>query len=189
MLRDEIAEQFDRVALADPIKNMITVFHYLDANSKIRRVNRDFIEQFKNISDYKPDSWNTNVRDAMIAIGEGLRAICPNVWIDLALRRDSRSKIITDIRHENEINIIKETSSSIIVRILRRETNVKDGELPETALLKFDKLIPAEYEGPIEMANVPFDYVLRNDEEIDDLRGKIKNDLLPFILSKWKYFT
>jgi hypothetical protein len=188
ILEKNLNKQFIRVAFADEVKNMLCKFRYIDNKHGFVKVTREFIEDNKNKEDI-PNGWNMNIRDAMNNIGDRFREICPNIWIHLAfLQSTKEGKIVTDVRYPNEAFFIKNDMKGINIKVLRNEVYKNDGHRSETSLLEYDKKIPQDFEGFVYLPESPYDYILRNDGNREELEIKVNTQLAPFILKKWKYF-
>ena len=129
-----------------------------------------------------------NIRDSLVNIGDRFREICPTVWMDNVIK-DSKNKIITDVRYPNEADIIYHNPRGLVIRVIRDEVKSETGSPAETPLLKFDQKISHQHEGPVYQKNIPYHYIIRNNGNIEDFKIKAQDDLLEFILSKWKYFV
>lgn len=187
LLDDATGRKFERVSFADAVKGMLCAFSYREKGKTIS-VTREWIEENKVKSDFVPEGWGMNVRSALINIGDRFREICPTVWIDIAMRRGC-DKIISDVRYQNEAEMINEDPRGFVVRVRRpsRKTQVDDPS--ETSLLKFDSMFDEKFEGPTRKSGVPFDFMLLNDGNLDDLEVKVRTLLLPRVLDRWIYFT
>jgi len=187
-LSKELNTDFERVAFADAVKNVLCLFHYEDDKGEKTRVNRDWIEENKENVDYVPGGWDTHVRGALCNIGDRFREIDNGVWIDIALLNNTKDKIITDVRYPNEAKEIRQNPLGMVIKVIRPGFERVEGHRSETSMLEFDKQIPAEFEGPCINPNLPYDYILRNDGNEEELKKKIHEQIVPWILNKWKYF-
>lgn len=86
---------------------------------------------------------NKTPRQIWIDYATSVRAIHPNVWIDLALQENV---IITDLRFKNEYDAIK-AKNGITVKIVRSTE--------------------------VESLDVDWDYIINNDGTLEDLNEKI----------------
>jgi len=188
ILNKKLMTSFERVAFADAVKNVLGLFHYRDDNENKVRVNREWIENNKENVDYIPKGWETNVRGALCKIGDRFREIDGGVWIDIALLNNSKDKIITDVRYPNEAYEIHKNASGLVIKIIRPGFETKEGHRSETSMLEFDDKIPCKFEGPCMDPDIPYDYILRNDSDKEELKEKIHEQIVPWILKKWKYF-
>lgn len=188
-LEQALSKRFVRIAFADEVKNMLCKFRYMGSGQKLTRVTRDFIEDNKN-SAAIPNGWNMCIRDAMNNVGDRFREICPDIWIHLAFLNSSKDegKVVTDVRYVNEAAFIKNEMKGLNIKILRKEAYQEEGHKSETSFHDFDKKIPLDFEGQAYMPDSPYDYILRNDEDRKSLEDKIKTQLVPFILNRWKFF-
>jgi hypothetical protein len=187
LLQKELNTVFYHESFADAVKNILCMFYYKDLKSS-KKVSRDFIEEYKNKEDFIPGGWNMCVRDALVNIGDRFREIYSNIWIDIIFNKNNNNKIITDVRYENEIYMIKNNSKGLIIRVIRDSEFKESGDNSEISLLKFDKKILDNYEGPGYKINSIYDYIIRNNGTIEEYENNIVMNLLPFILNKWKFF-
>lgn len=188
LLQKELGIVFYHESFADSVKNILSMFYYTESGNK-KKVSREFIEEYKNKEEFIPEGWNMCVRDALINIGDRFREICPNIWIDIVLNKNNNNKVITDVRYENEVFAIKKNPKALIIRVLRKSEFKETGNNSEISLLKFDKRILDNYEGVGDKINSQYDYIIRNDGTIKEYEDNININLLPFILSKWKFFV
>ena len=84
--------------------------------------------------------------------------------------------------------MIKNNSKGLIIRVIRDSEFKESGDNSEISLLKFDKKILDNYEGPGYKINSIYDYIIRNNGTIEEYENNIVMNLLPFILNKWKFF-
>tara|TARA_B100000700_G_scaffold325444_2_gene434174 strand:- start:755 stop:1354 length:600 start_codon:yes stop_codon:yes gene_type:complete len=78
-------------------------------------------------------------RDVWVEVGNKLRDVYEDIWIDLALNQPNLSKaviIISDLRYPNEIDKVREAGGSVI-KITRDAAPVGD-DPADTALADFD---------------------------------------------------
>lgn len=75
-------------------------------------------------------------REILIIVGECMRSINPNVWVDVVMDQcriaPSLDYVISDVRHENEANAILD-NDGIILRIERNGCELGN-DLPNTGL-------------------------------------------------------
>ncbi len=187
-LNKELNTKFERVAFADAVKNVLGLFHFKDISGKKVRVNREWIEDNKENMDYIPSGWKTNVREALCNIGDRFREIDSEVWLDIALLNNKKDKIVTDVRYPNEAYEIQKNPLGLVIKIIRPGFEMKEGHQSETSMLEFDEKIPYNFEGPYMDPSSPYDYIIINNEDEELLKEKIQEQVIPWILDKWKYF-
>lgn len=190
LLSNNMNKKFVRVAFADAVKNTLCMLHYIDEKTKkSKRVTREFIENNKN-NDYIPHGWECNIRDALCNIGDRFREINKEAWVDIALLNNNKNKVITDIRYPNEAFKIYNNTKGIVIKIIRPDFEKQKGHRSETSMLEIDRYLPGDYyEGILNDSRLPYNFLLRNDGSIEELKIKIQTKVLPFILDKWKYFN
>jgi hypothetical protein len=116
-----------RHAFADGVKDLMCALF---------GITRQFIEHWKNI-DTNPPRFNTTMRVAMQTIGEQMRTLQEDVWVN-NLRNELRGdSIITDVRHENEISALHKWGGKIVL-IVRGEPN-DDTHVSEVSLKEATK--------------------------------------------------
>jgi hypothetical protein len=177
------SSKWERTAFANAVK---------DVFCSAFNVDRAFIEEWKRNPE-NPPGMIMPVRQSLQMIGDGFRKVKPDIWIDIALRKDN-NKIISDGRYINEAKAVKEKGGINI--LIYREGFLNDDKNPSEAELK-----PlAEYckdtlaDGKIVHSTLvrypdglnQFDLFLRNDGKVEDLYAKIDKLVIPFINSKLK---
>lgn len=176
---------------AKPVKEIV---------SKIFGVSLAFIEEWKAI-DSPPPGWNKTMREALVFVGNGARNFNPDVWVNHLVRRRSLDNdehrrsapnlYITDVRYANEAKWIRSMNGGIVVRIhnpsaplVATSRNPSEVELDKET----DDLIRAGIIGQVPASfGSPFDYILYNDETLNDLKKKVQSELIPFIESWVKF--
>jgi hypothetical protein len=154
-------------------------------------VDRDFIESWKRNPE-PPPGFTKNVRQSLQFIGDGFRQIRPNIWIEVALRDESKQLIISDSRYINEARAVKAKGGLMIV--LYRPGFLNDDPNPSEAQIRpvvewFAKNLK---EGPVpKCMDEPewlqlYDYFLVNDGTLEDLYTKIDKSLLPWIQGQYE---
>jgi hypothetical protein len=171
--------KWDRTAFANAVKDV-----YCSAFD----VDRIFIEEWKRNPD-NPPGMIMPVRQALQMIGDGFRKIKPDIWIDIALRKDNK-KIISDGRYINEAKAVKEKGglNILIYRegFLNDDTNPSEAELKPLVeycreTLANGKIVHSTLVRYPEGLN-HFDLFLRNDGKVEDLLEKIDKLVIPYIL-------
>lgn len=108
-------------------------------------------------------------REILIGIGNGLRDISPDVWIELLLARVEKCAddvvIITDVRYPNEFMQI--TKRDGVLLHVTRENAPKTSDPADDALLGFED---------------KWDYVVKNDGSLEELQELAKSYALQTML-------
>lgn len=148
-------------------------------------VNRQFVEEWKRKPE-PPPGMLMNVRQSLQFIGDGFRKIKDDIWIDIALRDESRKLIISDSRYINEAKAVKAKGGMMIV--LYRPGFLNDDPNPSESQIRpvVEWFANNLKEGPIsKSADIPYsehyDFFLVNDGSLEDLYNKVDNLLVPFI--------
>jgi len=149
------------------------------------QVDLPFIESWKR-SPTPPHGFLIPVRKGLQLIGDGFRQIKSDVWIDYVLENQQHDIVVSDVRYCNEAVNIKKKQGINIVLIRPDKMNNDDNDSEKIigqVALHFEKM---EYNGPITYNQTypMFDYFLKNDGDLDRLRNRVINNLLPFIVSK-----
>jgi hypothetical protein len=172
---------WQRTSFADSVKKIYEIAFGVD---------RDFIENWKRNSN-PPDGMLKNVRQGLQFIGDGFRTIKSDIWINIALRDESKNICISDGRYINEAKAVKEKNGITI--LLYRPAFLNDDPNPSESQLRplLDWASKNLQTGPIDISNaqqaeIPeglqyFDYFLVNDGEIEDLHKKIDEFVIPYI--------
>lgn len=172
---------WQRTSFADSVKKIYEIAFGVD---------RDFIENWKRNST-PPDGMLKNVRQGLQFIGDGFRTIKSDIWIDIALRDESKNICISDGRYINEAKAVKEKNGITI--LLYRPGFLNDDPNPSESQLRplLDWASKNLQTGPIDLSQlreveVPeglqyFDYFLVNDGEIEDLHKKIDELIVPYV--------
>mgnify|MGYP000013384429 CR=1 FL=1 len=156
-------------------------------------VDREFTEGWKRNPDAPPGFLMT-VRKSLQFIGDGFRQIQSNIWIDIALRDESKKIVISDSRYINEAKAIKAKGGTMIV--LYRPGFMNDDPNPSESQIKpiIEFCLKNLQEGPIpsyetlkeKYQDVPegiqfYDYFIINGGSLGDLYLKVDEKLTPFI--------
>lgn len=131
--KDSFADALDRAfcmyqssasrhAFADGIK---------DLTCALFGVTRQFIEHWKHV-EANPPRLNVPMRKILQDIGEQMRTIQPDVWVNTLRAQLSGDSVITDVRHDNEIDAIVKWGGKIILIV--RGTPNDDMHVSETTL-------------------------------------------------------
>ena len=155
-------------------------------------VDREFIEKWKRINE-APAGMLMPVRQALQFIGDGYRQIVPEIWIQIALRDETKNLIISDGRYINEAKHVKSKGGTTVLvyrdGFLNNDPNPSESQL--RPLLEYAKDYLSD--GKIEfnnLRNAPegmeyFDVFIRNDTDRLTFLKKSKSILLPIIKQKY----
>jgi len=181
-------------AILIPLLNKISKYNFVQSSfsynvkkifSETFHVNTDFIEEWKRKPEC-PSGFNLNVRQSLQQIGDGFRKIKSDVWIEAVLHNPTTDLVISDVRYCNEaIKISKMNGINIIMLRPGHENNdLNDSE-------KIIGQIAAEfrsknYDGELVYDEIypMFNYFLVNDGSLEDLRKKVQDLLLPYLIKK-----
>ena len=157
-------------------------------------VDRDFIEKYKRLPDV-PDGFLMPIRQCLQFIGDGFRKIRNDIWIEIALRDNGENIIISDGRYFNEANAIRQknglmflmyrpgyinddpnpSESQVKPLLIWAKNHLKDGAIDHKQLIhKHGVNVPCELQY--------YNYFLINDGSVDELKQKIKEQVVPYIL-------
>lgn len=157
-------------------------------------VNRQFIEDWKRNPE-PPPGFLKNIRQSLQFIGDGFRQIKDGIWIEIALRDESKKLIISDSRYINEAKAVKAKGGTMIV--LYRPGFLNDDPNPSEAQIKpiVEWCANNLREGPItdcskSYPDAPdaiqfYDYFLINEGSLQDLYDKVDRLLIPYIEEKY----
>lgn len=159
-------------------------------------VDREFIEKWKRNPE-APPGMLMNVRKSLQFIGDGFRQIQGDIWIDLALRDESKQLVLSDSRYINEARHAKRKGGINVV--LYRPGFLNDDLNPSESQIKpiIEWCIKTQKEGPIvftedNLADAPvgieyYEYYLVNDGSLESLYSKLDRLLIPYV--ERKYFN
>ena len=162
-----------RMAFAEGVKMSLSQ-HFL--------VPRQYIEHWKNI-DAVPPKFNMTMRQALQLIGEQMRTIQHDVWVNHLQSEIRGDSLITDVRHENEIDAIREWGGRLIL-VVRGATNdddhISESTLKESSDWCLENIKPRSPGGFVPMSTVQipsdapslvnrFEYVVFNDSTLVSL--------------------
>jgi hypothetical protein len=146
-------------------------------------VDLDFIEKWKTVSE-PPPGFKIPVRQALQFIGDGFRSIKDEIWIEMLLRIDHKSLIISDVRYKNELLAVRERGGKNIL-IYRPGFINNDPNDSESQIREFVEYFLKEgIEGRVNCSTGDFglvDFFLVNDGSLDQLYSKIDDLILPFL--------
>jgi hypothetical protein len=163
-------------------------------------VDRNFIEQWKRDPN-SPPGFLKNIRQSLQFIGDGFRQIKDGIWIEIALRDETKNLIISDSRYINEARAIKKKGGFMLV--LYRPGFMNDDPNPSESQIKpvvqwclntnqvdgplnFD--VPKEsyaVAGVTEEVMSNYDLFINNDGTMDDLYAKVDNVVVPWLRDKY----
>lgn len=149
----------------------------------------DFIEEWKVKSEI-PEGMLKPVRQSLQFIGQGFREIKPSVWVDIALKDETKKLVFEDGRYFSEAKSVKEKGGINIVLFrpgfLNDDPNASEAEI--RPILEWcdktqkDGKIILDKTAPIGMEN--YHLFIRNDGLLEDLYHKINNIVIPYIKEK-----
>lgn len=183
-LNDLNLGKWERTAFADAVKNL-----YCNAFN----VDRQFIEKWKRNPE-PPPGMLKNVRQGLQFIGDGFRQIQGDIWIENALREETKQIILSDGRYINEGRHVHHKGG--INLIVYRPGFLNDDPNPSESQIKpiVEWCIKTQKEGAINhnIENGPdgiefYDYYLINDGTITDLYSKIDRMLIPYVQQKYSF--
>lgn len=170
-----------RAAFANAVKKV-----YMDAFD----LDRNFIEQWKR-KDEVPEGMQMNMRKSLQFIGDGFRQIKPSIWIDIALRDESKQLVVSDARYINEAKVIREKGGINV--IIYREGYLNNDPNPSESQIRplVQYCLAGQFEGIINHKDHEpygleyYDLFLKNNGTLNDLYKKLDNILIPFVESKY----
>ena len=174
---------WERSAFANAVKKV-----FMDSFG----VDWKFIEKWKRI-DEAPPPFLKNVRKSLQFIGDGFRQIQGDIWIDIALRDETRQMVISDSRYINESKAVKKKNGFTMV-LWRPGWENDDPNPSEAQILPIvQACVNTQKEGKIDPSLCPdvpdlqyYDYFLKNEGSLADLYKKIDDVVVPHI--EW-YFA
>jgi len=172
---------WERGAFANAVKNV-----YCDAFG----VDRKFIEDWKRNPE-PPPGMLMNVRKSLQFIGDGFRQIKGDIWIEVALRDESKQLVISDSRYINEARHAHNKGGINVV--LYRPGYLNDDPNPSEAQIKpiIEWCVETQKEGPIDHRfdgpqGIKFyDFFLINDGTLEDFYSKLDRLLIPYVQHKY----
>jgi hypothetical protein len=172
---------FGRKAFSDELKLLI---------SKYFDVTLEDIEYFKTCDVCHPNC-NIPMRKVLQTVGESMRSVHPDVWVNQALTNCKENCIFTDVRYDNEMKALLEKKAVLILigrtnclnsSVHPSETGVRNAIswfLENTTDLcvrvKACTNIPKEFQH--------FEYFVRNDATLDELKKNATSIMLS--MSEW----
>lgn len=188
-VRRESPPIWERAAFANAVKQVFESSFGVD---------RAFIEEWKRNND-PPPGFLKNIRKSLQFIGDGFRQIKDEIWIEIALRDESKQLVISDSRYINEAKAVQKKGGIMFVLYrpgyLNDDPNpseaqikpivefcaseLQEGQIPSFTYLKqkYGHICPDELQY--------YDYYLVNDGSIQDLYQKIDDQVVPYIKNKY----
>lgn len=166
----DIYPDLRRRAFGDDVKNVIT---------DTFDVTREFIEDWKPL-DTIPPGMHIPMRKVLQTVGDGFRAINPNVWVDRALHR-SNNGVFCDARYDNELRAIA-ANNGMCILVGRTEMLNDDDNMSESGMRPMIEWFLSNTTAPLvrvnELLSAPdnvriFEWFVRNDGSIDELRHSV----------------
>jgi hypothetical protein len=155
-------------------------------------VDRQFIEDWKRNPE-PPEGFLKNIRQSLQFIGDGFRQIRGNIWIEIALRDESKKLIISDSRYINEAKAVRAKGGVMVV--LYRPGFMNDDPNPSEAQIKpiVEWCNNHLEDGPIFSqvgSDFPsdlqyYDLFIRNDGTIEQMYEKIDRIVVPYLKEKF----
>lgn len=136
-----------RIAFAEGVKMSMSM-HF--------GVSRQFIEQWKSV-DENPPHFNMPMRKALQLLGEQMRKIQGDVWVRHLYNELRGDAVITDVRHENEIEAIRSWGGKLVL-VVRGAPNddehISEATLKEATQWCIDNIQPLTEGGFVNMGQV-----------------------------------
>jgi hypothetical protein len=145
-------------------------------------VDYEFIEHWKTVPN-APEDFQMAVRNALQFIGDGFRQIKGEVWIDMLLRDEPDSLIISDIRYVNELRAVRKRGG-VNVLIYRPGFMNDDPNDSEAVMRRFaTHFLKMGREGSVSSSGDYglVDFFIVNDGSVDDLFAKIDDLVVPHL--------
>lgn len=189
---DYLAQELNRVKTVGDWERGAFANAVKDTFCRAFNVDRDFLEKWKRI-DEPPPGMLMNIRKSLQFVGDGFRKIVNDIWIDIALRDNSKQLVISDCRYINEAKHIREREGINV--IIYRPGYFNNDENPSESQIKpiIEWCLKNQKEGEIvhNDPNAPegskyYDFFLINDKDICDLHFKIRDLLIPYIERVYK---
>ena len=171
-------EEWQRLAFADKVKEI-----FCDTFG----VNLAFVERWKRTEEI-PMGFLKPVRKCLTDIGDGFRAMKPDVWIEYIIRKASSPSIITDGRYKNEATAVKKSGGVNVLLHRPGFENETDNpsELTTGNIVKqlnsknfYSGVIPQQLKELFDLKD--YDYLLRNDGDLRKFEQDVVLYLVPFV--------
>ena len=165
-------------AFADPVKDIFC---------KAFGVTREFVEKWKRVP-IPPPGFEKTVRQSLVFIGDGFRKIRPKCWIERGL--DGEQIALTDGRYWNEAIAVRERGGLNILVWRPGFENEDDNEGEQQTLRVIRQWVDNGATGPLNHSfDVSeeckyYDYLIRNDGDVESLEYQIRNGLVPFVMER-----
>jgi hypothetical protein len=176
-LREITKTRWKRNAFANKVKEVFEMSFDKD---------RLWVEKWKRL-DEVPPGFDQTCRQCLIGIGDGFRKMKSDIWIEFAFRNQDCHQVISDARYVNEMDYIRHEKGGIGVLLWR---SGYENNLPNASEQEYMPFVRKCLDGNLNgnlPSDMPFDYFLRNDGSTDDLYRRIDTQLVPYILSRWKF--
>ena len=151
-------------------------------------VDRAFIEKWKRNPE-PPPGFKVNVRKGLQNIGDGFREIVDDVWIQIALRDESKNQILSDGRYINEAKTVFEKGgvNVLVYRpgFINDDPNKSESQIRPIVEWFKDNHSEGEITAPCG-SGAPYGcqyyhYFFINDGDIDRLQWKVKYQLATYL--------
>jgi len=148
--------------------------------SKYFDVSLQEIEEYKSKDEIHPKV-DKKMRNILQIVGETFRSICPDVWVNAAIRDVHSNVVFTDVRHENEMNAIINRNGYLILlgrtRYLNNDPHASESGLRD-AITWFLENTNDDCVCTKDISNLPekfkkFSYFVRNDSTLKELQSTI----------------
>ena len=166
----DIYPHLQRRAFGDDVKRVISLTF---------DVTREFIEEWKPLN-ANPPGMHLPMRKVLQTVGDGFRAINPNVWVDRAMHH-SQHGIFCDVRYDNELEAISKNNGICI--LVGRTIMLNDDEnMSERSMRPVIEWFLANTTAPLvrvrDLVNAPkkahaFQWFVRNDGSMEQLRHSV----------------
>ena len=188
-LLDRHLVKWDRRAWADGLKKTV---------SEVFGVDRYFIEEWKENPE-PPPGWSITMRKCLQFVGDGMRQVKGDCWLEYTTRDRQASTIITDGRYLNELAKIKELGGFNL--LVYRPGFLNDIDHPSESQLRpvVEFFVERKWHGRVRFKTDQFaqqqavpegadyiDYVIWNDGDIIQLRKKVDEFVLSLLFGDQK---
>lgn len=179
-------DPWERSAFANAVK---------DVFERSFGVDREFIEKWKRNPEC-PQGMLKSVRKSLQFVGDGFRTIKDDIWIEIALRDESRKLIISDGRYIDEAKAVKSKGGISIVLyrpgFLNDDANLSEAQIRpiiefcaehvDEGLIDYE-VLAKQYDVPVGLEH--YDYYIINDGTLKDLYSKVDRILVPAVEMKY----
>ena len=168
----DLRSEYKTMAFGNELKKLISNYFEIPLQE---------IEEYKTTSTIHPNI-KVSMRKTLQLVGETMRQVSPDVWVNNALKNIPTDKcIITDVRYQNEMESILERNGILV--LLGRSKYLSEDPHPSESGLQHaiqwflnntsDNLIVVKNELNVPEKFKKFSFFLRNDGSLDDLRKHI----------------